>query len=189
MHKEGATFRSLLNCFAIAVSVGLQHGVPLSELVNVFTFTRFEPQGMVDHPNIKSATSVIDFIFRVLGMEYLKRTDFVHVKPEELIATADRKTLEEQVTKAHKEAGEHTHLSENETENGIENENQESLFSAKNDKRESQSSGLATGANILSQHLAQVQGDAPFCNQCGHTTVRNGACYKCLNCGNSMGCS
>lgn len=87
MHKEGATFRSLLNCF-VAVSLGLQHGVPLEEYVNVFTFTRFEPQGMVDHPNIKTSTSVIDFIFRVLGLEYLNRTDFVHVKPEELMTTA-----------------------------------------------------------------------------------------------------
>src|SRR5690606_22655771 len=79
MHKEGATFRSLMNCFAIAVSVGLQYGVPLEEYVDKFVFTRFEPAGMVDHPNIKSATSLIDYIFRVLGYEYLGRTDLVHV--------------------------------------------------------------------------------------------------------------
>jgi ribonucleoside-diphosphate reductase alpha chain len=80
MHKEGATFRSLMNCFAIAVSVGLQYGVPLEEFVDKFTFTRFEPSGMVGgHDNIKSATSVIDYIFRVLGYEYLSREDLVHV--------------------------------------------------------------------------------------------------------------
>ncbi len=85
MHKEGAAFRSLMNCFAIAVSLGLQYGVPLEEYVDCFTFTRFEPQGPVtDHPNIKYATSVIDYLFRVLGMEYLGRTDFVQVKPEEI---------------------------------------------------------------------------------------------------------
>src|SRR5471030_2301425 len=80
MHKEGATFRSLMNCFAIAVSVGLQYGVPLEEYVEKFTFTRFEPSGMVvGHANIKSSTSIIDYIFRMLGYEYLDRTDLVHV--------------------------------------------------------------------------------------------------------------
>ncbi|WP_431844505.1 vitamin B12-dependent ribonucleotide reductase [Pedobacter immunditicola] len=80
MHKEGATFRSLMNCFAIAVSVGLQYGVPLEEFVDKFTFTRFEPSGTVGgHENIKSATSVIDYIFRMLGYEYLGREDLVHV--------------------------------------------------------------------------------------------------------------
>src|SRR6202165_304082 len=83
MHKEGASFRSLMNCFAIAVSIGLQYGVPLEEFVDKFVFTRFEPNGFVDHPNIKHCTSVIDYIFRVLGMEYLGRTDFVQVKPED----------------------------------------------------------------------------------------------------------
>ena len=83
MHKEGAAFRSMMNCFAIAVSMGLQYGVPLEEYVETFTFTRFEPQGMVTgHPNIKMATSIIDYVFRVLGLEYLGRTDLVQVPPE-----------------------------------------------------------------------------------------------------------
>ncbi len=82
MHKEGAAFRSLMNCFAIAISKGLQYGVPLEEFVDTFTFQRFEPQGMVEgHPNIKMSTSIIDYVFRVLGYEYLGRTDFVQVKP------------------------------------------------------------------------------------------------------------
>ncbi len=84
MAKEGATMRSMLNCFAIAVSIGLQYGVPLEEYVEKFVFTRFEPAGMVDHPNIKSTTSIVDFIFRALAYEYLGRTDLVHVldRPE-----------------------------------------------------------------------------------------------------------
>jgi ribonucleoside-diphosphate reductase alpha chain len=84
MAKEGATMRSMLNCFAIAISIGLQYGVPLEEYVEKFVFTRFEPSGMVDHPNIKSTTSIIDFIFRSLAYEYLGRNDLVHVldKPE-----------------------------------------------------------------------------------------------------------
>jgi len=69
--KEGSTLRSLMNCFAIAVSVGLQYGVPLEEFVDKFVFTRFEPAGMVDHPNIKTTTSLVDFVFRALGYEYL----------------------------------------------------------------------------------------------------------------------
>jgi len=75
MAKEGATMRSLLNCFAIAVSIGLQYGVPLEEYVEKFVFTRFEPSGMVQHPNIKSTTSIVDFIFRALAYDYLGRTD------------------------------------------------------------------------------------------------------------------
>jgi len=84
IHKEGAAFRSLISVFSMAVSIGLQHGVPLSTYVEQFTFTRFEPQGLVEgHPNIKFATSIIDYIFRVLGVEYLKRYDLAQVKPED----------------------------------------------------------------------------------------------------------
>lgn len=105
MHKEGAAFRSLLNCFAIAVSLGLQYGVPLEEFVDAFTFTRFEPNGIVfGHDHIKIATSVIDFIFRDLAFNYLKRSDLVQVKPSDLITTgtletANKPELGEEATK------------------------------------------------------------------------------------------
>src|SRR5260221_12690157 len=84
MAQEGATMRSMMNCFAISISIGMQYGVPLEEFVDKFVFTRFEPSGMVDHPNIKSTTSIVDFIFRALAYEYLNRTDLVHVldRPE-----------------------------------------------------------------------------------------------------------
>ncbi len=100
MHKEGAAFRSLLNSFAIAVSLGLQYGVPLKEYVDAFTFTRFEPNGMVQgHDNIKMATSVIDFIFRDLGLTYLNRKDLAQVKPSDLDTTETRVyELPEEVT-------------------------------------------------------------------------------------------
>lgn len=151
MHKEGAAYRSMMNCFAISVSLGLQYGVPLKEFVDKFTFTRFEPAGIVDgHPNVKMATSIVDYIFRVLGMEYLGRTDFVQVKPIDL--TAEKGSAAHVYGKA--------------------------LLTP-----------VAPGAEVLSGHLAEMMGDAPPCDGCGHTTVRNGACYKCLNCGNSMGCS
>ncbi len=82
MHKEGSPMRCLLNCIAQAVSIGLQHGIPLEKFVDAFTFTRFEPAGMTTHPHIKTSTSIVDFIFRVLGVEYAGRTDLAHVKPE-----------------------------------------------------------------------------------------------------------
>ena len=85
MHKEGAAFRSMTNCFAIAVSLGLQHGVPLEEFVDAFLFTRFEPNGMVQgNPHIKMTTSIIDYIFRELAITYLGRHDLAHVMPEDL---------------------------------------------------------------------------------------------------------
>jgi ribonucleoside-diphosphate reductase alpha chain len=89
MHKEGAAFRSLLNSFAIAVSLGLQYGVPLDEYVDAFTFSRFEPNGMVQgHEYIKMATSVLDYVFRDLAIAYQDRYDLGQVKPEDLMATA-----------------------------------------------------------------------------------------------------
>ena len=85
MHKEGAAFRSMTNCFAIAVSLGLQHGVPLEEFVDAFLFTRFEPNGVVQgNPHIKMTTSIIDYIFRELAITYLGRHDLAHVAPEDL---------------------------------------------------------------------------------------------------------
>ena len=163
MHKEGAALRSLMNCFAISVSLGLQHGVPLEEFVNAFTFTRFEPQGRVeDHPNIKFATSVVDYVFRTLGMEYLGRTDFVHVKP------VDSELEEEQEVTA----------SEKPVAKAAQSPKAVSAAPVK-------TPGLS-GQNALAQDL---MGDAPFCTDCGNLTVRNGSCYRCHNCGASMGCS
>ena len=84
MHKEGAALRSLLNNFAIAISLGLQYGVPLEEYVDAFTFTRFEPQGPVQgNDTIKNATSILDYVFRELAISYLERFDLAHVDPSE----------------------------------------------------------------------------------------------------------
>ncbi|MDR2542722.1 MAG: vitamin B12-dependent ribonucleotide reductase [Treponema sp.] len=95
MHKEGAAFRSLLNSFAITVSLGLQYGVPLEEYVDAFTFSRFEPNGIVQgHDYVKMATSVIDYVFRDLAISYLKRSDLGQVKPEDLIATATKSDID-----------------------------------------------------------------------------------------------
>src|SRR5207249_8298255 len=84
MHKEGAAFRSLMNNFAIAISLGLQYGVPLEEYVDAFTFTRFEPAGFVQgNDSIKNATSILDYVFRELAISYLGRYDLAHVVPED----------------------------------------------------------------------------------------------------------
>ncbi len=174
MHKEGATFRSMLNCFAIAVSLGIQYGVPLQEFVNKFTFTRFDPQGVVNHPNIKQATSILDYIFRVLGMEYLGQTDFVHVKPHE----------EDLAINIHRQAS--SEPSDDNKEQVYEAD-QLSLPLAK--AALPKTTGLNQKRDALSAHLNEMMGDAPMCSDCGHTTVRNGSCYRCLNCGASMGCS
>ncbi len=92
MHKEGAAFRSLMNCFAIAVSLGLQYGVPLEEFVEAFVFTRFEPNGMVSgNDRIKMSTSIIDYIFRELAITYLDQTDLAQVDEEDLEPDAVRK--------------------------------------------------------------------------------------------------
>ena len=89
MHKEGAAFRSLMNNFAIAISIGLQYGVPLEEYVDAFTFTRFEPAGIVQgNDRIKNATSILDYVFRELAISYLGRHDLAHVNPEDVGSTA-----------------------------------------------------------------------------------------------------
>jgi ribonucleoside-diphosphate reductase alpha chain len=174
MHKEGAAFRSLMNCFAMSVSIGLQYGVPLQTYVDQFTFTRFEPQGPVEgHPYVKFATSIVDFIFRTLGVEYLSRFDLAHIKPEidgsPLDAARNLGTPPEPpslhplpTSTPPPEAAHGWSLNEALT---------------------------PPAASPIDAQLDRMMGDAPVCDTCGHITVRNGACYKCLNCGNSMGCS
>lgn len=172
MHKEGAAYRSMMNCFAIAVSLGLQYGVPLKEFVDKFTFTRFEPSGPVSgHPNVKLATSIVDYIFRVVGMEYLGRTDFLQVKPP-VDLTAEKGAVATVYPKSPADA----------IKSGAPVEGMDYQLSMPLE------AGMGN-ADPVSGQLAEMMGDAPPCDSCGHTTVRNGACYRCLNCGNSMGCS
>lgn len=177
MHKEGAAFRSMMNCFAIAVSKGLQYGVPLKEFVDTFTFTRFEPQGMCDHPNIKMATSVIDFVFRVLGMEYLGRTDFVQVKPEQPAEAGNVVSVTDSSAEAEAFA----------TSSPAESARVDQTASVRG--QDGPKTPEAVQSVGLKAQMTSIMGDAPFCDVCGHMTVRNGTCYKCLNCGNSIGCS
>jgi ribonucleoside-diphosphate reductase alpha chain len=97
MHKEGAAFRAMMNNFAIAISLGLQYGVPLEEYVEAFTFTRFEPAGFVQgNEQIKNATSILDYIFRELAISYLGRTDLAHIDPSDMGSTSLGKAEDEQ---------------------------------------------------------------------------------------------
>ena len=181
MAKEGATMRSMMNCFAIAISIGLQYGVPLEEYVDKFAFTRFDPSGFVEHPNIKSTTSLVDFIFRVLGYEYLGRTDLVHVldKPEVLNTGADDWDDIPTSLEYDKEPALSSVRVVSNTGNGMQAAKAQKTFSVK----------VESNNDALSNANKSMQSDAPACNVCGHITVRSGTCYKCLNCGNSLGCS
>ncbi len=171
--KEGSTLRSLMNCFAIAVSVGLQYGVPLEEFVEKFVFTKFEPAGMVDHPNIKSTTSIVDFVFRCLAYEYLDRTDLVHVLDRPEVMNTGNDDWDETPVDSKPE------LSDVRV-----------IASSSAPAPKAQKSQVAVKAeNSTQEFMKSMQSDAPACNTCGHITVRSGTCYKCLNCGNSMGCS
>jgi ribonucleoside-diphosphate reductase alpha chain len=176
--KEGAAFRSMMNCFAIAVSLGLQYGVPLKEFIDVFTFSRFEPQGPVDHPNIKMCTSIVDYLFRVLALEYLGQDEFAQVKP------ADGETRHRRLTDFIKKSESAVAAA-----TGAESPAQAPVASAAPVQVNIVNVTGHHEASALSEHLGKMMGDAPFCNLCGHTTVRNGVCYKCLNCGNTLGCS
>ncbi|RYY60963.1 MAG: vitamin B12-dependent ribonucleotide reductase [Chitinophagaceae bacterium] len=180
MAKEGATMRSMMNCFAISISIGLQYGVPLEEFVDKFAFTKFDPSGFVEHPNIKSTTSLVDFIFRALGYEYLGRTDLVHVldKPEVLNNGSD---------------------DWDDVPTGLEYAKAPELSSvritpvttgpATVKAYRSQPAAQDAGLGAMNEAAKNMQSDAPACNVCGHIMMRSGTCYKCLNCGNQGGCS
>ncbi|MCB9506107.1 MAG: vitamin B12-dependent ribonucleotide reductase [Myxococcales bacterium] len=206
MHREGAAMRSLLNCFAIATSIGLQYGVPLEEYVDAFTFTRFEPAGMVTgHDHIKMSTSVIDYIFRELGLAYLGRTDLVHVKPEELYTSTATSAEPDD------EPGygiEYTPGANGRRQNtfsgrGFNVASQSGSFDPVRDTsapvpvallqgeperpRVSVAAGFGGGQAAIARQKG-YEGDP--CGECGNfTLVRNGACMKCDTCGSTSGCS
>jgi len=179
--KEGSTLRSLMNCFAISVSVGLQYGVPLEEFVEKFIFTKFEPAGMVDHPNIKTTTSIVDFVFRALAYEYLGRTDLVHVLDRPEVGNTGEGDEEIELEPA--PAPELSSVRITPT----------SATAVRPTARAAAPSPVTVsvdlGTSAMEQHMKANQSDAPACNVCGHLTIRSGTCYKCLNCGNSLGCS
>ncbi len=190
MHKEGAAFRSMMNNFAIAVSIGLQYGVPLDEFVDAFTFTRFEPSGIVQgNEMIKMATSVTDYIFRELAISYLGRNDFAHISHEDLSPTAAIKGR----------AADDPYVS-----NGfLRKKLRKAMMPAKAPADPAEETIVVMGngqtqvtvspdtnraAQIREARMKGYEGDA--CGECGNfTLVRNGTCLKCNTCGSTSGCS
>jgi len=172
MHREGAAFRSLMNCFAISISLGLQHGVPLEEFVDAFVFTKFEPSGMVSgSPHVKMTTSVIDYIFRELAVTYLERDDLAHVSPEEIMTRklrpSEEDELEEQVAKKVHQKKHPVSETEGAAKMELEDEAETDYDRAK-----------------------QLGYTGDSCPECGSMTmIRNGTCQKCITCGSTTGCS
>ena len=175
MHREGAAFRSLLNCFAISISLGLQHGVPLEEFVDAFVFTKFEPSGMVNgNPHVKMSTSVIDYIFRELAVTYLGREDLAHV-PADQITTRDLRQSETPDTTKH---GAPVAAVTPAPVSVVSLEATSPIVKATSSYQSEYEKAKQLG----------YTGDA--CPECGSMTmVRNGTCMKCITCGSTSGCS
>jgi ribonucleoside-diphosphate reductase alpha chain len=203
--KEGATLKGILSCFAIAVSKGLQYGVPLEEFVNTFTFQTFEPRGMVEgHPNIKMSNSIVDYVFRALGVEYLERDDLAQIPPDRELGD-----LPEPPTGMAVDAGVQLDLSDAAAERDVDAVQSAAAFADSELAMSAPrpvpvgSNGASTAhapmaqahapamtkANVADVALSENMGDAPVCSNCGHMTVRNGSCYVCLTCGDTTGCS
>ncbi|MEO8210425.1 MAG: vitamin B12-dependent ribonucleotide reductase [bacterium] len=192
MHREGAAFRSLMNCFAISISLGLQHGVPLEEFVDAFVYTRFEPNGVViGNPNIKMSTSIIDYIFRELAVTYLGRNDLSHIENH---AEMQRSPIDA--------------ISKLESDDDFDGEEiySERIIDeipsvkskpapiknpeAADTESKIKLAGVQTTTieKIKEAKLKGYTGD--ICTNCGSTTmVRNGTCLKCITCGETSGCS
>jgi ribonucleoside-diphosphate reductase alpha chain len=218
MHKEGAAFRSLMNNFAIAISIGLQYGVPLEEYVDAFTFTRFEPSGLVEgNDSIKMATSLLDYVFRELAVSYLSRYDLAHVEPSETRFDAlgkgqgegeepEAPSAAQQTIAAIREVASTGYIRNKLTvvEGGITGKKE---TVARSVVIEHQTADIAVGQSMdalllnraeaaLSTTMERAkearmkgyEGDA--CGECGNfTLVRNGTCLKCNTCGGTSGCS
>ena len=218
MHKEGAGFRAMMNNFAIAVSVGLQYGVPLEEFVDAFTFTKFEPSGMVQgNDSIKNATSILDYIFRELAVSYLDRTDLAHVQPQGTSFDDVGRGAEEGVSNIRE-------VPESRASTPIEVLKQVAstgylrkrapqellVFRGGADavatletivpevRGTSAIAAVATTTAVITGTVsmdaatrAKMQGyEGEACGECGnYTLVRNGTCMKCNTCGGTSGCS
>ncbi len=176
MAKEGSTVGGLMDCFGTAISMSLQYGVPLEVLVNKFSYTRFEPMGHTTNPDIRIAKSVVDYIFRWLGMTFI---------PGYREATGVVQTASAGAGTVLK-----TQSKKSDSANGAASESDQ-LPNAMLLDRAGISMAPETSSQTLSRsdQFARFQSDAPSCDSCGSITVRNGNCYLCHNCGNSMGCS
>jgi len=210
MHKEGAAFRSLMNNFAIAVSIGLQYGVPLEEYVDAFTFVRFEPSGLVEgNEAIKMSTSILDYIFRELAISYLGRNDLAHVELGD--TRSDTIGRGEGDSTRPTDQPELPQLFNRATSNGFVRGGQQLYVVANNTpasgslaiagettsyaKGGAQAQPVKVGSTdaekLEAARIAKAKGyEGEACTDCGNfTMVRNGTCLKCDTCGGTSGCS
>ena len=196
MHKEGAAFRSLMNCFAISVSLGMQYGVPLEEYVDAFVFSRFEPSGVVaGNSRIKMATSIIDYIFRELAITYLGRDDLGQVTPEDLRPEAigapapTPEYLEEEIVSDGQIPARVLPRTGNGNGGGKPAFAEMKSVDAAITTEDFAGTRLDPSTDkIRMARLMGYEGDA--CIECGQfTLVRNGTCLKCMTCGSTTGCS
>jgi ribonucleoside-diphosphate reductase alpha chain len=182
MHREGAAFRSLLNCFAISISLGLQHGVPLEEFVDAFVFTKFEPSGMVNgNPHVKMSTSVIDYIFRELAVTYLGREDLAHVPANQIETRNLRPTDASKAETSQPEA----------TVDAVAKQPEPAPTTADSGEAGAQQKAVRSDSYESEYDKAKQMGyTGEACPECGSMTmVRNGTCMKCITCGSTTGCS
>ena len=202
MHKEGASFRSMMNNFAIAISIGLQYGVPLEEFVEAYTFTKFEPSGPVQgNDTIKMATSVLDYVFRELAISYLNKKELANIDPDDVEIDGigkgqkQRQLSESSTNEAIARYASAGYLRNNfyVLKGGIE-ENKLTPSSFKNRNYEiPEIKNSKKNTNVLDKKvkIAKIQGyEGDACSECGNfTLVRNGTCLKCDTCGGTSGCS
>jgi len=192
INKEGTLLKSIMNCLAVSISLGLQYGVPLEEFVNTFTFTRFEPNGLVTgHDNVKRTTSIVDFLFRDLAINYLGRHDLAHVRPEEVESAAkpkkQPKEIAAQAAPKADDAGviasssvSSPSVSTGGTHPGEEDAKIAVVYSEKDFDEYTM--------KYTEARMKGYEGDP--CPECSSfTLLRNGSCLKCDTCGSTTGCS
>jgi ribonucleoside-diphosphate reductase alpha chain len=207
MHKEGAAFRSLMNNFAIAISIGLQYGVPLEEFVEAYTFTRFEPSGIVEgNDAIKMSTSVLDYIFRELAVSYLGRNDLAHVEPSDLNPDSlgrgdkesDAPSSSEDVVESLRRLASTGYIRNQllvvdggTSGNGAAGPRAASLTVEETAIGVETSVRMEVDSRLERMREARMKGyEGDPCGECGNfTLVRNGTCLKCATCGGTSGCS
>jgi ribonucleoside-diphosphate reductase alpha chain len=203
MHREGAAFRSLMNCFAISISLGLQHGVPLEEFVDAFVFTKFEPSGsVIGNPHIKMTTSVIDYIFRELAVTYLGREDLAHVSPEMImnrtLRPVDSPDLDEILpVKAPVSAPASSATAASTPATPVQSGASaataaQSVTTTVESEPVAADSATASSSKFIAKYnqAKQMGYTGDICGDCGSMTmVRNGTCLKCETCGATSGCS
>ena len=207
MHKEGAAFRSLMNNFAIAVSIGLQYGVPLEEFVEAYTFTRFEPQGIVTgNDAIKMSTSILDYTFRELAISYLDRSDLGHVNVDDLDVTTtgsgetqsdlvnkvtSRGYIRKQGLVVYSNDGSAAVAKSYDTDGETMLAREENVAITAADSAAEVVVGAVADQTAERVKQARMQGyEGEACPECQNfTLVRNGTCLKCNTCGGTTGCS